>query len=150
MTVVAPSQQDTVWSERDTTPAKVEEALRRLLRERHGEDAGYVAGRALNMVCVVDREWSGEVVNRLDRTGRFHPSRTIIVGVEPRRKSLDAVATLAAETTPRTGEFALLRETVQLTVGEHHLRHLDSIVDPLVVPDLPTVLWSPHGHPEAV
>src|SRR4051812_26742050 len=90
MTAAAPSsQQDSVWSERDTTPAKVEEALRRLLRQRHGEDAGYVAGRALNMVCIVEGEWAGEVINRLDRTGRFHPSRTIILAVEPRRRKMD-------------------------------------------------------------
>src|SRR3954467_6097625 len=110
------SPQHSVWSERDTTPAKIEEALRRLLFQRHGEDAGYVAGRALNMVCIVDREWAGEVVNRLDRTGRFHPSRTIIPPVEPGRRKLDAVATLGSETAPRAGEFALLRETVQVTV----------------------------------
>jgi hypothetical protein len=24
------------------------------------------------------------------------------------------------------------------------------VVDPLVITDLPTVVWSPHGHPEAV
>jgi Glucose-6-phosphate dehydrogenase subunit len=27
---------------------------------------------------------------------------------------------------------------------------LDTIVDPLVVTDLPTLVWAPHGHPEAV
>ncbi len=34
--------------------------------------------------------------------------------------------------------------------GPHHLEHLDSIVDPLVVTDLATVMWSPHGHWEAL
>ena len=34
--------------------------------------------------------------------------------------------------------------------GEKHLPRLDRIVDPLVVTDLATVVWSPHGHPEAV
>jgi glucose-6-phosphate dehydrogenase assembly protein OpcA len=34
--------------------------------------------------------------------------------------------------------------------GAHHLAHLDTIVDPLVVTDLATVVWSPHGHHEAV
>jgi|SRR5829696_1264732 len=142
--------QQSVWSERDTSPGKIEEALRRLLFELHGQDSGYVAGRALNMVCVVDREWSGEIVNRLDRTGRFHPSRTIILAVEPRRTTIDAMATVGSEGGPADAEFTLLRETVQVWVGERHLTHLDSIVDPLVVTDLPTVLWSPHGHPEAV
>jgi hypothetical protein len=37
-----------------------------------------------------------------------------------------------------------------LTVGEQHCPVLDSIVDPLVVSDLATVVWSPHGHHSAV
>jgi hypothetical protein len=35
-------------------------------------------------------------------------------------------------------------------MGPQHLEHLDTIVDPLVVTDLHTLVWSPHGHPEAV
>src|SRR5919112_1123275 len=35
-------------------------------------------------------------------------------------------------------------------VGEQHLAHVDTIVDPLVVTDLPTVAWAPHGHQEAI
>jgi len=141
---------DTVWSERDTTPSEIEEALRKLLFERHGEDARYVPGRVLNMVCIVDREWAGEVVNRLERTGRYHASRTIIVAIESGRTTIDAVASIASDTDPRPGEFALLRETMQVTIGERHVGHLDTIVDPLVISDLPTMVWSPHGHPEAV
>jgi hypothetical protein len=34
--------------------------------------------------------------------------------------------------------------------GPTHLEHLDSIVDPLVVTDLTTVIWSPHGHWQAL
>ena len=44
----------------------------------------------------------------------------------------------------------LLHETVVVELGERHLDDLVTIVDPLVVSDLPTLLWSPHGHPEAV
>ena len=35
--------------------------------------------RALNMVCVVDKAWSGEVANRLRNVGRYHASRTIVL-----------------------------------------------------------------------
>ena len=35
-------------------------------------------------------------------------------------------------------------------LGDRHLDDLLTIADPLVVTDLPTLLWSPHGHPEAV
>jgi glucose-6-phosphate dehydrogenase assembly protein OpcA len=141
---------DSLWSEQDTTPSDIEEALRHLLRERHGEDARYVPGRVLNLVCIVDRDWVGEIVNRLDRTGRYHASRTIILAIEPGRTTIDAVARMASETDPQPGAFALLRENIVVTIGDRHVEHLATIVDPLVISDLPTMVWSPHAHPEAV
>ena len=35
-------------------------------------------------------------------------------------------------------------------MGPSHLRRLDSIVDSLILPDLTTVVWAPHGHDEAI
>jgi glucose-6-phosphate dehydrogenase assembly protein OpcA len=144
------ARSDKVWAERDTTPGAVEAAIRRLLVELHNENAGYVPARALNMVCVVDRDWSGEVANRLRRVGRYHASRTIVCSVEPRRDTIDATASVASGGEPGHGEFVLVRETIVLTVGEKHVPVLNTIVDPLVVPDLATVVWAPHGHQEAV
>jgi glucose-6-phosphate dehydrogenase assembly protein OpcA len=141
---------DNVWSERDTTPAAIEEALRALLAERNQQNAGYVPARALNLVCVVDREWSGEIANRLRGVGRYHASRTIVCAYEPRRTTLDATASIASDGSPQPGEFALMRETIVLNVGPEHLQQLDRIVDPIVVTDIPTVVWSPHGHAEAI
>ena len=43
-----------------------------------------------------------------------------------------------------------MRERIVLDLGPRHLEKLDTIVDPLVVTDIATVTWSPHGHPEAV
>ena len=48
------------------------------------------------------------------------------------------------------GPFSLGREQVEIDMGERHLKALDTIVDPLLVPDLATVVWAPHGHAEAV
>jgi len=144
------ARSDAVWTAKDTTPGAVEQALRKLVVERHAEHEGYVPARALNLVCVVDRDWSGEVANRLRRVGRYHASRTVVCQVEPRRDSIDAMATIAAEGEPDDHQHVLLRETIVLTVGEQHVPRLGSIVDPLVVTDLATVVWSPHGHPEAV
>jgi glucose-6-phosphate dehydrogenase assembly protein OpcA len=141
---------DNVWSERDTSPAAIEAALRELLAERHSESAGYVPARALNLVCIVDREWSGEIANRLRGVGRYHASRTIVCAVERRRTTLDATASLVTDGAPRPGEFSLLRETVIITVGPEHVDQLDRIVDPLVVTDVATVVWAPHGYPKAV
>jgi glucose-6-phosphate dehydrogenase assembly protein OpcA len=142
---------DAVWSERDTSPGAIETALRELLRARHAENANYAPARVLNLVVVVDAQWSGEIANRLAKVGRFHPSRTIVCAVEPGRTTLDAVASLAADSDPDTpGQLALTRELVVVRCGERHLAHLDTIVDPLVVTDLATVLWAPHGHAQAV
>ena len=101
------------------------------------------------MVTIVDAEYSGEIANRLRRVGRYHASRTVVCSVEPGRTTIDARATVASEADPRPGEFSLMRETVVVSVGEQHLPHLARIVDPLVVTDLATVVWSPHGHREA-
>ena len=145
-----PGVSDSHWSAQDTTPDAIEAALRKMLFERHSENASYVPARALNLICVVDKEWSGEIANRLRQVGRYHASRTVVISVDPKRTEIDAVATIASDVHPRQGEFALLRETVVVDVGERHLKALDTIVDPLVVTDLPTVVWSPHGHPGAV
>jgi Glucose-6-phosphate dehydrogenase subunit len=139
-----------LWSARDTTPAQVEAALRDMFIKRQAERPASVPARVLNLVAVVDRAWRGEIANRLRGVGRNHPSRTIVLQIEPDRERLDARAVIASETDPRPGEFALVREMIVMTVGTEHVDALASIVDPLVISDLPTVLWSPHGHPEAV
>jgi glucose-6-phosphate dehydrogenase assembly protein OpcA len=141
---------DTVWSARDTSPGDIEAALRKALSDIHRENYGYVPARVLNLVCVVDKRYSGEIANRLRRVGRYHPSRTIVCSVTPGRETLDAVATIAAPSEIREGDIGVLRETIVVEVGERHLPNLDSIVDPLVVTDLLTCVWSPHGHHEAV
>jgi glucose-6-phosphate dehydrogenase assembly protein OpcA len=141
---------DAVWREQDTSPGAIEGALRRLVAECHATTEHCVPARTLNLVCVVDREWSGEIANRLRGVGRYHASRTVVCAVEAGRTTIDAQATITVEGDPRPGEFAAMRELVVVQVGERHLRDLDTIVDPLVVTDLQTVVWSPHGHPEAV
>ena len=138
------------WAEQDTTPSKIESALRKLLQEQHAESEGYVPARVLNLVVVVDRDWRGEIYNRLENVGRYHPSRTILCAVDPGRDSIDAQVTMSAEGEPKAGQFALLRERVVLDLAPQHLENLGTIVDALVVPDLATLVWSPHGHPEAV
>ena len=141
---------DAVWSEQGTTPDRIEAALRELLAERHAESGSYVPARVLNMIVFVDDEWSGEIANRLRGVGRYAASRLVVLSYEPKRERLDASASVASDAEPAPGELALLRETVIVRLGERHLDDLDTIADPLVVTDLPTLLWSPHGHPEAV
>jgi glucose-6-phosphate dehydrogenase assembly protein OpcA len=138
-----------VWSAQDATPAAIEAALRELLHEQYAKSEAYVPARVLNMVAIVDREWRGEIYNRLDGVGRYHASRTILCAVEPGRKTIDAWVTVSAASEPRPGELSLLHERVVLDIGPQHVPAIDTIVDPLVVSDLATVCWAPHGHMEA-
>jgi glucose-6-phosphate dehydrogenase assembly protein OpcA len=101
----------------------------------------------MNLVVVVDRSFRGEVENRLARVGRYHPSRLVIAAVDEGRTELDAVATVAADdAVHKPGHIAVGRERVEIDIGTQMLDSVDTIVDPLLVPDLATMVWAPHGH----
>jgi Glucose-6-phosphate dehydrogenase subunit len=145
---------DAVWSEQNTTPDAIEAALRALLAERSklnqdAEDGGLVPARVLNMVVFVERAYGEEIAGRLRGVGRYHASRTIVLSYERDREELDAHVSIASDGERGPGEPALLRETAIVQIGERHLDDLTTIADPLVISDLPTLLWSPHRHPEA-
>jgi glucose-6-phosphate dehydrogenase assembly protein OpcA len=139
-----------MWSEQDTTPGAIDSAIRQLLQEQYAREGACAPARVLNLVVVVDREWRGEILNRLERVGRYHPSRLILCAVESNRKTIDATVAITTENDVAAGEPELVRERIVLDLGPRHLQALDAIVDPLVVSDIATVTWSPHGHPEAV
>ena len=141
---------DDVWRDEDTTPAKIEAALRRMFMARHKEARAFVPARVMNLVVIVEADFRGEIENRLERVGRYHPSRLVLCAVQPRRTTLAAWATIGTDDAPRSGSIAVGRERVELLMGERHLAKLDTIVDPLVISDLATMVWAPHGHPEAV
>jgi glucose-6-phosphate dehydrogenase assembly protein OpcA len=136
-----------VWSAQDTTPSAIEAALRGLLARRFQEDRAFVPARVMNLVVIVDRAFRGEVENRLARVGRYHPSRLVLAAVEEDRAQLDAWAAVAAEDAVHSpGHIAVGRERVEIEIGPQHLESLDTIVDPLLVSDLATMVWAPHGH----
>ena len=141
---------DSVWSETGTSPAAISAALEGLLRTGHEDGSAHAPARALNLILVVDRQWSGEISNRLERVGRQHPSRTVTFAVEPGRATLDARVSIHCATDSEPGALAPCRERIEILVGPDHLGVLASIAAPLLLAGLPTVLWSPHDHPEAV
>src|ERR687895_597679 len=139
------------WGEGNTTPAKIEAALRRIVSEHYHSDHPFVPARVLNVVVVVDAEFRGEIENRFERVGRYHPSRLVLCAVEDGRATLDAWAGVGTDDAhPVPGHIAVARERVEIEIGPKHLSKLDTIVDPLLVTDLATMVWAPHGHREAV
>jgi glucose-6-phosphate dehydrogenase assembly protein OpcA len=143
------SNDDLVWSERNTSPDHIEAALRDLLRERHASDRQLAPARVLNLVVVLDKEWKGEISNRLEQVGRYHASRTVTCTVEEGREELDATAVMAYDQRTPAG-IGVLYEMVEIDIGPTHLAHLDTVIDPVIVSEMPTVLWCPHGHQEAI
>ena len=142
---------DEVWSERNTTPAKIEAALRRIVAEHYHSDHPFVPARVLNVVAIVDAEFRGEIENRFERVGRYHPSRLVLCAVQDRRETIDAWAGVGTDdAVPSPGHIAVARERVEIEIGPRHLSKLDTIVDPLLVTDLATMVWAPHGHDEAI
>jgi glucose-6-phosphate dehydrogenase assembly protein OpcA len=140
---MATRSDDAVWSARDTTPSKIEAALRTLLADRHQHGQAVQPARVLNLVVICEHEYRGEIENRLKQVGRFHPSRTILIAVERKRTTLDAWATMATED---DGVLSVARERIEVDVPERALENLANVVAPLVVPDLATLVWAPHGH----
>lgn len=137
------------WAESDTSPERIEAALRELLRQRHAENEALVPARVLNLIVIADREWRGEVVNRLERVGRYHPSRTILCTIEDDRRTIDGYARVSGDVAA-TGGVGVLRESVEIALGAVHAGRIDTIIDPILISELPTVVWSPHNRDEAV
>ena len=44
----------------------------------------------------------------------------------------------------------MMWEKIEIDLGCDHLPALQTIIDPIVVAGLPTVLWAPHRHDDAV
>ena len=142
---------DDVWYAAGTTPAAIESALRALLSSRYRRSASFVPARVLNLIAIVDADFSGEIENRLQRLGASHPSRVILCKVAEGQEALDAVASIGSTGDEvRPGVLAVGREKVEITMAPRHVRALETIVAPLMIGDLPTVVWAPHGHGEGV
>jgi glucose-6-phosphate dehydrogenase assembly protein OpcA len=139
-----------VWSAEDTTPAEIEEALIRLQIEQAARTRATATTRVCNLVVIVDREWKGEISRRLAGVGRYFPSRLIMCAVEEKRTRLAAWAAIAADDSSSSDALTLSREHVEIDMGPRHLRRIDTIVDPVRVNEVTTIVWSPHGHHEAV
>ena len=70
--------------------------------------------------------------------------------MERGKRSLDATALLTYDREPARGHVAVVRERVDIQMGPERLPGLRTIVDAVVISEVITVVWAPHGHDEAV
>jgi glucose-6-phosphate dehydrogenase assembly protein OpcA len=91
-------------------------------------------------VCVDERnvDSAGEVMRRIATS---HPSRAILV-IADRDASPEGIdADLALECSTMGGADQICAESVRLTVRGEPALHLTSVITPLLLPDVPVVLW---------
>ncbi len=103
----------------------------------------------MNLVVIARRQEIGErcasTIQRL--TGR-HPSRTTILSsADPDGPSWLDAQIQAHCVLPRQDAAATCAETIYVTAGGEGGRHLDAIVAPLLIHDLPVTVWWPDEPP---
>jgi glucose-6-phosphate dehydrogenase assembly protein OpcA len=149
------------WRSRAHSIEDVEQELARIWAEsnvamRVDADGDHVAERhigartsVMNLVVIAGRPEVGErcaaTIQRL--VGR-HPSRTTIVQpADPDGPSWLDAEIVAHCIMPRADAPETCAETVHLVCGGEAGRHLDAIVAPLLIHDLPVTVWWPDEPP---
>lgn len=145
MSSFAAAQTLGTWQAEATTVGDVERAIAGLRRR---EERAAVRTAVLTLVVdVVAGEASCErcLAMVVDMASR-HPAHAIVLlGGDPDAPGrLDAV--VRVHTIERDGR-AVCFEDVVLRVAGPGVRHLDSVVEPLMLPDVPVVAWFPDGIP---
>lgn len=101
----------------------------------------------LNLIVVVGDESELDHVRRvLDGLSTHHPSRTLILLAQEERQAVKLEASVSARTRTDSGH-RVTTEQVLLHAHGQVAAHLASLVSPLLVPDLPVMLWWP-GRPD--
>ncbi len=141
------------WASRASSIDGIERELSRiwaepkLTAEVDGVEIRHIAARTsvMNLVVIAQQAEDGQhgaaIIGQL--TGR-HPSRTLILSsADPDGPGwLDARIT-AQCMLPRADAPEICAETIYITAGGDTGRHLDAIVEPLLIHDLPVTVWWP-------
>src|ERR1700743_1780567 len=121
----------------DTTTGAIAEALTDA-RSRLG---GAALGMVLTLVVETDEAAQYDSMRAANEAGREHPSRVLgVITRRPKAESRLDAELRVGEGTP--GETVLLR--MYGLLGQH----ADSVIAPLLVPDVPVVTWWPDEAPE--
>ncbi len=101
----------------------------------------------LNLITVVSNEPELGAVSRvLDRLSVTNPSRTLILLAQHTREADKLEASVSAQERTESGHRVTTERVILHAHGEP-ARHLASLATPLLIPDLPVILWWP-GRPE--
>ncbi|GAB2674000.1 glucose-6-phosphate dehydrogenase assembly protein OpcA [Thalassiella azotivora] len=124
-------------------PSTTTAAINRRLVDLRDQGGAVALGRVLTLVIVTDDAEAEDAIEAANDASREHPCRVIVVAHGPRRGS----ARLDAQI--RVGGDAGASEVVVLRLYGELVRHDDSVVVPLLLPDAPVVAWWPGRGPKA-
>jgi glucose-6-phosphate dehydrogenase assembly protein OpcA len=133
------------WVGRGVTADDIDDELDRLHRAAGGGDLVLALARTLNLIVVPcsDRREQG-VERALDALGSHTPSRTLVLR-EHGTDGVDATVLVECEAPTAAGRVGLCHDRVLLSMDAPRLEHSASLIAPLLVTDLPTVLWLPEA-----
>jgi glucose-6-phosphate dehydrogenase assembly protein OpcA len=117
------------------------------LRRRRAKNASRTAVMTLVVVATTDDE-ANRAAEAMRALGAHHPARLITLRPEPdaRPGGIDAQVALYES---RVGDHQSTFNEIRLDVRGEASAHLDAIIEPLTLPDLPVVLWYPGALPSA-
>jgi glucose-6-phosphate dehydrogenase assembly protein OpcA len=133
----------TRWMGEGVTAVEISAELDKLHRAAGGPERMLALARTLNLIVAPcsDRREAG-VEKALDRLGSHTPSRTLVLR-EHGEDRVDARVVNECAAPTGAGEVGLCHDRVVLTMNPARLEHSASLLAPLLVSDLPTVLWLP-------
>ncbi|MDQ4097622.1 MAG: glucose-6-phosphate dehydrogenase assembly protein OpcA [Actinomycetota bacterium] len=131
------------WEAEDVTVGQVEAALSDL--RRHERRAAVRASVVTLVAVVADDSAADAALEIVYDLGSRHPSRTIVLVLEEEEdpeKGTRLDATASVNAVDRSGRTVCFEDVV-LRVRGRARHHLDSVVEPFTLPDLPVVVWLP-------
>ena len=133
------------WECDNVNVGQVEKALTELRRH---EQRAAVRTSVLTLVAVVGHEDAADAARSIIADlGVRHPSRTLIIVLDDEPNAPNCTdAAVWVHAIEREGR-AVCFEQVVLRVRGKARHHLDSVVEPFTLPDVPMVVWLPAGLP---
>jgi len=151
MTTVQPSVQfDTIgsWEADNVTAAQIERALSGL--RRHEERAAVRTSVLTLVIVVASADEAQEHLDVVRHLGARHPSRTLVLVLDSETEEDEDESRLDASVSvcvvDRAGRQVAVEEVVLECRGPARF-HLDSLVLPFALPDLPVAVWLPTSLP---
>ena len=131
------------WKGEGVHIEQVSAELERRHRGLHRDGPGRALARNLNLIVAPTSAPSTKLVDEALAGLRSHsPSRTLVLR-RHQRDRLDAEVVIDCEMPDAPGSVGVYHDFVVLTADESRLEHAASLLAPLLMTDLPTVLWLP-------